>query len=550
MLALNEKVAAIREYEKMPVYKRIGRMFHCSPDQIKRIIQQKANILKEWEQRTRRSQEAKKLMKVVRVSMLGKAVYDWIRRMMYYKDFIITDGLIQKMALQFKSAMGLQNFFPHQDWCDKFRQTYKITSNDSKDLDIAYTQGHSVQIKDIVKDVLSECTPDTLPEISDDENDEVVKLKIDENKNAVVCKTEKEESATNTNVCSNTNANANSGSGGGGNSNVLNNTSGANIMNLRNLTQLTPLHQLVALPIQGNAVGMGQKVLVATPINTLANPRANGNAPMTMTIIPFSTISKPSATVTSHSPSAKASDEPNSNETTTTKTTAATTAASANICEKPVIHSPMPEIKQEIKTEPLDAIDIKQEYISDDDDEQLSNISPDSNNEDISIKSPTSSYNYTNSSLLSSSALSSTICSDDAETIDDDLPLNNLRKIMLQSQKPTHAADADADAETNNASKSKRTANALTTTTDSKSNNQVLTPTTPAAPKGSTNKRKHTDNTENALPPIKTCAEARRYLKLLEDFALVRENFRLIGLVTRADEVLRELDGNEDVDID
>lgn len=152
-------MAAIREYEKNPVYKRIGRMFHCSPDQIKRIIQQKESILSAWEQRTIK-RDAKTLeMKVVRVSMLGKAVYEWIRRMIYYKDIIITDGLIQKMALQFKNVMGLKNFFPHQDWCDKFRRIYKLTETDSKLLPIAYNTGHSVQIRDILKDVLSECSP-------------------------------------------------------------------------------------------------------------------------------------------------------------------------------------------------------------------------------------------------------------------------------------------------------------------------------------------------------------------------------------------------------
>ncbi|TMW43624.1 hypothetical protein DOY81_011295 [Sarcophaga bullata] len=61
------------------------------------------------------------------------------------------------------------------------------------------------------------------------------------------------------------------------------------------------------------------------------------------------------------------------------------------------------------------------------------------------------------------------------------------------------------------------------------------------------------DNPPQTLPPIRSYGEARKYLKLLEDFALERENFRLIGLITRADEVLRELDrkeNNEDEDVD
>ncbi|XP_017493364.1 PREDICTED: uncharacterized protein LOC108381453, partial [Rhagoletis zephyria] len=64
VLALNEKVAAIREYEKSPVYKRVGRLFHCSPDQIKRIVQQKDSILEAWQQRTRRCHAKTLEMKV------------------------------------------------------------------------------------------------------------------------------------------------------------------------------------------------------------------------------------------------------------------------------------------------------------------------------------------------------------------------------------------------------------------------------------------------------------------------------------------------------
>uniref|UniRef100_A0A1A9ZMN8 Uncharacterized protein n=1 Tax=Glossina pallidipes TaxID=7398 RepID=A0A1A9ZMN8_GLOPL len=69
-----------------------------------------------------------------------------------------------------------------------------------------------------------------------------------------------------------------------------------------------------------------------------------------------------------------------------------------------------------------------------------------------------------------------------------------------------------------------------------------------------TNRRLRSQEDYVPLPAIRTCSEARTYLKLLEDFALERESFRLIGLITRADEVLRELDrkdhGSDDDDED
>jgi len=41
-----------------------------------------------------------------------------------------------------------------------------------------------------------------------------------------------------------------------------------------------------------------------------------------------------------------------------------------------------------------------------------------------------------------------------------------------------------------------------------------------------------------------SCADARKYLKLLKEFALDKEDYRLIGLITRAGEVMREMDDN------
>ncbi|TMW43625.1 hypothetical protein DOY81_011296 [Sarcophaga bullata] len=361
VLALNEKVAAIREYEKRPVYKRIGRMFHCSPDQIKRIVQQKNAILNAWEQRTRKCRDAKTLeMKVVKVSMLGKAVYEWIRRMMYYKDILITDGLIQKMALQFKSAMGLQNFFPHQEWCDKFRSTYNIPTCDSKALDIGYTQSHSVQIKDVMKDVLSECSPD--PEDNDDneidgnegsegeeengmaycEND-CISIHSDEGEPKV--KTKLKKKITNKYFLP-----------------KANKETTTNTVQMVQHAQLQGIRQLVALPIQTNGIpGMSQKVLVATPI--VQPGQKPGTAPMTMTIIPLASLAQP--TLSASATVATPNQQLNINN---------------NKDQQVAVPPPILEIKKEIKEEPKDedeftdkpfveSVNIKKEYLTDDESE-------------------------------------------------------------------------------------------------------------------------------------------------------------------------------------
>uniref|UniRef100_A0A1A9W066 HTH CENPB-type domain-containing protein n=1 Tax=Glossina brevipalpis TaxID=37001 RepID=A0A1A9W066_9MUSC len=305
VLALNEKVAAIREHEKRPIHRNIGRMFHCSPDQIKRIVQQKDAILSACEQRTRK-QDGKTLeMKVGRVSMLGKAVYEWIRRMMYYKDILITDGLIQKMALQFKSAMGLQHSFPCQDWCDKFCQIYHVTETDSKLLNIGYTTAHSVQIKDVIKDALSECSPED-EKLKEEERDDRREHEFIENVDGLkrVEKNSRNQQATIT-------------------------------------TLALPLPQLqVALPIQTNGLlGTGQKVLVATPITTAGE--RTGATLMTMTSIPLATIAQSTQSVISNLIS----------QNNLLRGAASSNAHMSQITVPP----PMTDIKKEIKEEPKDA---------------------------------------------------------------------------------------------------------------------------------------------------------------------------------------------------
>lgn len=580
MLALNEKVAAIREYEKRPIYKRIGRMFQCSPDQIKRIVQQKESILSAWEQRTRKCRDAKTLeMKVVRVSMLGKAVYEWIRRMMYYKDILITDGLIQKMALQFKSAMGLQNFFPHQEWCDKFRATYKIYTCDSKSLKISYTQGHSVQIKDVMKDVLSECCPNE----GDEENANAARGNLDDDDDGM-SDVNSDDDHTKTSPREKLKSKL-----------VAKDISKAVVFPKpgTTLSAAPGMHQLVALPIQGNGLtGMGQKVLVATPI--VPPGQKQGSGPMTMTIIPLATLGQhPANNINTASMAAAL------NTSCYTQTSA---AKNDNGNEDNIsIPNPMVEIKKEIKEEPNDeeflteskhqetaqegsSIKIKKEYISDEEDEV---------NTSVIIKQTTPPM----PTLLPAHVVAIPIHNKDmleesSKDSLDDLTLSSLRKRIKTEESLTKDREEDIDKQSSTSvgddSRNIQPATSERATCPTTTSNMPPMPpltkaptmnaTSVAVPNATTvskslsslphtlkiaNRKRPSSpediNDSQELPAIRTCSEARKYLKLLEDFALERENFRLIGLITRADEVLRELDRKEtseagdnedDVDVD
>ncbi|XP_034483370.1 uncharacterized protein LOC117788649 [Drosophila innubila] len=485
VLALNEKVAALREYDRQPVYKHVGRMFNCSPDQIKRIVQQKEEILRAWEQRTRRSQDAKtQELKVVRVSMLGKAVYDWIRRMMYYKDFTISDGLIQKMALQFKSSMGLNNFFPHQEWCDKFRITYNIQHNDTKLLKIGYTQSHSVQINDIAKDVMSECTPaaDAAVVAADDDEEDISLATISGSSHA-------DEDDADVDI------------DGGGDMSDEDESQDVkpSISELNQARVLQPLPQLMRLPQV--PPGTSQKVLLATPI---LPPGAAAGGAQTMTIIPLATLAQ-------------------------------------SITQRPVPQTqpkagmppPMLDIKQEIKTEPKDADELEpteeqktqEETIK----EKQAEEEEDEEEPPVRIKQELDSDNE----LL-----------DD----DDDDDANGGRS-SVTSLAEILAANVDDEKqyiEQNRALRHRK--RSRSPATDLATPMSILPPMPPltkapvAQSPPAKRQRQHDDNNNaGSGQSIISCAEARKYLKLLEEFALSKENYRLIGLITRADEVMREL---------
>ncbi|KAH8303540.1 hypothetical protein KR018_002217, partial [Drosophila ironensis] len=508
VLALNEKVAALREYDRVPVYKHVGRLFNCSPDQIKRIVQQRQEILNAWEQRTRRSQDARTMeTKTVRVSMLGRAVYDWIRRMMYYKDFSISDGLIQKMALQFKGPMGLGNFFPHQEWCDKFRRTYRLNHNETKMLKIGYTQSYSVQIKDIIKDIISECMPEGGPENEDEEDDEEVSLGSPLSSNQRSCEGNEDDDVDV------------DGGDISGREDDLDEDVKPSLSELNLARALQPLQpQVVRLPLQTNAPpGTSQKVLLATPI---VPPQARGTAaqPMTMTIIPLATLAQSITQI----PAPQQQDK------------------------GPTVPPPKLEIKQEkdIKSEPKDADE--EEVVKDQEPIQLEKANP-QNEKENTENEPLDTFPAIH--IKEEPDLEPEPEPDQEPDDPDDEDLNNGRS-SVTSLAEVLAANVEDEMEYIEQMRQRKL--------------NASPPLIGGGGKGSNprqgTKRRHEsahDDNNNGAPsggPTRTgtgtsvisCADARKYLKLLEEFALYKENYRLIGLITRADEVMREMD--DDVD--
>lgn len=501
VLALNEKVAALREYDRVPVYKHVGRIFNCSPDQIKRIVQQRQEILNAWEQRTRRSQDARTMeTKTVRVSMLGKAVYDWIRRMMYYKDFSISDGLIQKMALQFKSSMGLAHFFPHQEWCDKFRRTYRLNHSETKMLKIGYTQGYSVQIKDIVKDIISECMPESGP--GNDGDGEEISLDSPLSSNHRSC-IEGEDDGEDDEV------DVDGGDVSGREEDLDEDEDiKPSLSDLNFARALQPLPQLVRLPLQTNAPpGTSQKVLLATPI---VPPQTGGSAaqPMTMTIIPLATLAQSITQIPSPQQQEKG----------------------------PVVPPPKVEIKLEkdIKIEPQDSTEEMEEQPETD---HLEKAKPDAqmeNSEDQSLETLSSVKIKEEPEFVDETEM-------EQEPDDTDEDANNGRS-SVTSLAEVLAANVEDEMEYIEQMRQHRRTSPPTITEKPCHLRPGSKRRHESAHDDNNNGEPEEGSTTGGSSSVISCADARKYLKLLEEFALHKENYRLIGLITRADEVMREID--------
>lgn len=506
MLALNEKVAALREYDRQPVYKHVGRMFNCSPDQIKRIVQQRDEILRAWEQRTRRSQDAKtQELKVVRVSMLGKAVYDWIRRMMYYKDFIISDGLIQKMALQFKSSMGLNNFFPHQEWCDKFRNTYNIQHNDTKLLKFGYTQSYSVQINDIAKDVMAQCQQSASTDAgADDENELDVSLPT------VSAASSHGEDEDEGDVDIDGGGDLTDPSEDEDSRDVKPSISELQLQQQQQQTRvLQPLPQLVRLPQV--PPGTSQKVLLATPI---LPPGATPSGAQTMTIIPLATLAQ-SITQRSSAPlQPKASGMP----------------------------PPMLDIKQEIKAEPKDTDEEEEQQ------QQQQEMEPEPAK---AVEEPAQPKPVEEEEEEAPVHIKQELDSD-GEALDEDEDDTNGGRCSVTSLAEILAANVDDEKQYIEQQRAMRHRKRTPSPTKDLATPLTILPPMPTLIKAPTSltppakrPRHAADDNNNADSAsgqsIITCDEARKYLKQLEEFALYKENYRLIELFTRADEVMREL---------
>ncbi|KAH8380112.1 hypothetical protein KR009_009040 [Drosophila setifemur] len=151
VLTLEERVAAIRQYDIMPMYSKIARNFHCSWEQIKSIVSNRQAILEFHEASSRITQQSSRESELRRrkLNFLGHCLYEYIQRAQYYLHTDITEELIRYKAMEFRDVMRLDGFLPNKPWINHFKAAYGITLS-NRQITMTRRPPRSMELRDIM----------------------------------------------------------------------------------------------------------------------------------------------------------------------------------------------------------------------------------------------------------------------------------------------------------------------------------------------------------------------------------------------------------------
>lgn len=114
-LILEERVEAIRQYDIKPNYTKIARYFNCSVGQINHIIRDREAILGVYEMIRRNSDQPNSLdLHQRKIDFMELCVSEYFHRIKFYLSNDINDKKIRQKALEFKALIGIDNFLPNK----------------------------------------------------------------------------------------------------------------------------------------------------------------------------------------------------------------------------------------------------------------------------------------------------------------------------------------------------------------------------------------------------------------------------------------------------
>ncbi|XP_068148543.1 uncharacterized protein [Drosophila tropicalis] len=152
VLTLEERVEAIRQYDIVPMYSKIAKNFNCSWEQIKSIVSNREPIMELYEATRRHLKRPDAKFEELRrrkLNFLGHCLYEYIQRAQYYLHTDINEELIRTKALEFRDLMGIDNFIPNKPWINHFKAAYNITLS-NRQITITRKPPRSLELRDIM----------------------------------------------------------------------------------------------------------------------------------------------------------------------------------------------------------------------------------------------------------------------------------------------------------------------------------------------------------------------------------------------------------------
>ncbi|XP_020807660.1 uncharacterized protein LOC110183667 [Drosophila serrata] len=151
VLTLEERVAAIRQYDIVPMYSKIARNFNCSWEQIKSVVANRTAILAFHEATNILSNQVTKDGELRRrkLNFLGHCLYEYIQRAQFYLNSDVNEELIRSRAIEFRDLMRIDGFTPNKPWINHFKAAYNITLS-NRQITITRRPPRSMDLRDIM----------------------------------------------------------------------------------------------------------------------------------------------------------------------------------------------------------------------------------------------------------------------------------------------------------------------------------------------------------------------------------------------------------------
>ncbi|XP_033238782.1 uncharacterized protein [Drosophila pseudoobscura] len=149
VLTLEERVAVIRQYDILPMYSKIAKNFNCSWEQIKSIVSNREAIMEFYEASRRHNDLPNEELRRRKLNFLGHCLYEYIQRAQYYLHADINEELIRNQAVEFRDLMQIEGFRPNKPWINHFKAAYNITLS-NRQITMTRKPPRSLDLSDIM----------------------------------------------------------------------------------------------------------------------------------------------------------------------------------------------------------------------------------------------------------------------------------------------------------------------------------------------------------------------------------------------------------------